>query len=64
MRYAEWRTIATNLAKLPPDKVLSELQMRDPFGTRTFETMLLQKETEKGAVLTMEEIVETISVSC
>lgn len=58
MRYAEWRTIATNLAKLPPDKVLSELQMRDPFGTRTFETTLLQKETDKGAVLTMEEMLE------
>jgi hypothetical protein len=58
MRYAEWRTIATNLAKLPPDKVLSELQIRDPFGTRTFETTLLQKETDKGAVLTMEEMLE------
>ena len=47
-----------DLAKLPADKVLKELDTNDPFGVRTFEKHLVEKETQKGAILTMQEILE------
>lgn len=44
--YSTWRSIAVNLAKLPADRVLLELQLRDPFGTRR----VAQKIQEAGGV--------------
>jgi hypothetical protein len=53
--YYYWRDVAVNLAKLPADKLLSELQ-RDPFGTQAFEAKLLQAESKKGSLLDPSEL--------
>jgi len=56
MRYQEWRQLAVDLSKLPASQVLKELEAKDPFGVRSFEKLLLEKETQNGAILTMEDL--------
>jgi hypothetical protein len=55
-RYHEFREIAVQLAGLPPPDILSTLENTDPFGVRSFEKRLLQEESKKGSVLSMDEL--------
>ena len=54
--YAHYSKIAQDLAALTPAETLEKLEREDPFGTRTFDSQLLQQETELGRVLTIDEI--------
>jgi len=54
--YAHFLSIAQNLAALTPAETLKNLESEDPFGTRTFDSQLLEHETEVGRVLTIHEI--------
>jgi hypothetical protein len=56
LRYPQWKQIAVDLAKLPASQVLEELETNDPFGVRAFESKLLEKESTKEAILTMDEL--------
>lgn len=56
LRYPQWKQIAMDLAKLPASQVLKELETNDPFGVRAFESKLLEKESTKGAILTIDEL--------
>jgi hypothetical protein len=58
MTYKDWRDVALNLAKLPSAQVLLALKTKDPFGMRTFEKRLLERESQKGAVLNSKELRE------
>lgn len=54
--YEHLSRIAQDLAALQPEETLQKLQEEDPFGTRTFDSELTEKETELGRVLTINEI--------
>lgn len=53
--YDEWRRLAVHIATLPCALAIEEMD-KDPFGVRKFEQQLLQKESEKGAILEIEEL--------
>jgi hypothetical protein len=55
-RYDDWKKLAVQLAELPPDEILSVLRTQDPFGVRRFEERLLQMESDKQAILKLDEI--------
>ena len=61
LRYNDWKELAMNLAKLTPNQILHELRTTDPFGTRTFEAELMKRESEKGEMLTQEEVRQLFS---
>ncbi len=50
--------VAQDLAALSPDQTLSQLEQKDPFGTRTFDAALMERETLLRRILTFEEIKE------
>ncbi len=54
--YNHFSIIAQELAALDPTDTLERLEREDPFGTRKFDSLLLQQETELGRVLTIQEI--------
>ena len=54
--FSRFTRIAQDLASFPPEKTLKELELRDPFGTRTFDSQLLEQETSLGRALTLSEI--------
>jgi len=54
--YHDWKQIALNLSKLSNEQILIELKENDPFGVRTFEKKLLEKEDSLGRILTQDEI--------
>ena len=56
--FQHFHTIAQDLASLPPAQTLEQLEKNDPFGTRTFDSKLIQQETTLGRVLTMTEVRE------
>lgn len=56
--YSDWRALAVDLAgKLPAD-VIRILKDEDPFGVRTFEKTLLDRESEHGRFLEVDELRE------
>lgn len=55
-QYSDWKDLAVELAALAPDEILSILKSQDPFGVRTFEERLLQTESDRQAILQMEDI--------
>jgi len=54
--YDHFLNIAQDLAALTPAETLEKLERDDPFGTRTFDSQLLERETKEGRVLTIDEI--------
>jgi hypothetical protein len=54
--YNHFSIIAQELAALDPTDTLERLEREDPFGTRKFDSLLLQQETELGRVLTIQEV--------
>ena len=54
--YDHFSKIAQDLAELNPTETLETLERDDPFGTRHFDMLLLQQETELGRVLTIQEL--------
>jgi hypothetical protein len=48
--------VAQNLASLTPSEILEQLDRDDIFGTRTLDSVLQQRETSLGRVLTIDEI--------
>lgn len=54
--YHHFSNIALELAALDPTDTLERLEREDPFGTRKFDKLLLQQETDLGRVLTIQEI--------
>uniref|UniRef100_A0A7S4J2V0 Sulfotransferase domain-containing protein n=1 Tax=Odontella aurita TaxID=265563 RepID=A0A7S4J2V0_9STRA len=54
--YDRWRSEAIRLASLPPSETLAELSAQDPFGVRSFDSALKERETSLGRVLTQSEI--------
>jgi hypothetical protein len=54
--YRDWRDYAVQLAALTPDKIVETLKTIDPFGVRTFESKLLEAESQKQAFLTQDEL--------
>lgn len=55
-KYNDWKTLAVRLAGLPADEILTVLKTQDPFGVRTFEEQLLQAESDKQAILQLDDI--------
>ena len=58
MRFHDFQKLAMDLARLSPAETLKQLEEKDPFGTRTFEQRLLDAETTKGRILTLDELQE------
>lgn len=54
--YADWRDLAVQLAALPADQILSILKTHDPFGVRNFEQRLLQTESDRQAILKIDDV--------
>ena len=54
--YDRFVDIALDLSALEPKETLHRLETEDPFGTRTFDTLLMDEETKLGRILTMDEI--------
>ncbi len=54
---AHFSKLAQDIAALPPEEALIELE-KDPFGTRTFDAQLLEHETKLKRILSLEEIQE------
>ncbi|KAL3800650.1 hypothetical protein HJC23_006112 [Cyclotella cryptica] len=54
--YGHFSRLAQDLASLPPNETLQKLKDEDPFGTRTFDSLLLEQETQLARVLTLQEI--------
>mmetsp|Transcript_5722 Transcript_5722/g.11077 ORF Transcript_5722/g.11077 Transcript_5722/m.11077 type:complete len:469 (-) Transcript_5722:44-1450(-) len=54
--YEHFSNMAQDLAALPPTEALQKLEQSDPFGTRAFDSKLLEHETTLGRVLTIDEI--------
>ena len=54
--YAEWRSVAVELASLPVDETLRQLETSDPFGTRRFEEQLTSEEERLGRTLERAEV--------
>ena len=54
--YHHFSNIALELAALDPTDTLERLEREDPFGTRKFDKLLQQQETDLGRVLTIQEI--------
>jgi hypothetical protein len=54
--FSYWREIAVNLARLPADELLQQLEQKDPFGVRAFEKQLIELESKQGHVLSVDEI--------
>lgn len=55
--FAHFNSIAQDLAALEdPADVLGRLEGDDPFGTRKFDSELLQRETDLGRVLSIDEM--------
>ena len=54
--YSDWRDVAMQLAGLPADQILSTLKTQDPFGVRKFEERLLQMESDRQAILELQDI--------
>jgi hypothetical protein len=61
MRYQDWVVVATKLAALPPDKVIEELNEKDPFGTRKLGRDLIEEETRLQRSLNMSEFRQLFS---
>ena len=55
-RYPDWKLLAVQLAALPADQILATLQTQDPFGVRQFEENLKQTESDRQAILQMDDI--------
>jgi hypothetical protein len=55
-RYSDWRDLAVNLAALPAHEILEILKTKDPFGVRQFEERLKQTESDRQAILQLEDI--------
>ena len=56
--YISWHSIALELASLPPSQTLNKLRTLDPFGVRTFDTELKERETKLQRSLEKEELKE------
>lgn len=56
--YQDWRNLAVTLAGELPHVVIEILASKDPFGVRTFEQRLLQKESDMERFLTLQELQE------
>jgi hypothetical protein len=54
---AHFSKLAQDIAALPPEEALIELE-KDPFGTRAFDAQLLEHETKLKRILSLEEIQE------
>ena len=54
--YKDWKQLAVELAALPPDEILKILKTQDPFGVRKFEEKLLQMESDRQAILQLDDI--------
>lgn len=54
--FTKWRALAIELAGLPVNQTLAELETTDPFGTRRFEEQLIEEETRLGRNLELHEI--------
>lgn len=54
--YKEWKQFAVELAALPPTEVLQVLKSQDPFGVRTFEKALQDMESDRQAILSLEDV--------
>ena len=59
--YARFSDLAQDLAALPPADALARLERDDPFGARKFAADLLEHETNRGRVLTIDEIQQLFS---
>lgn len=55
-QYSDWKALAVELAALLPEEILSILKSQDPFGVRTFEERLLQTESDRQAILSLDDI--------
>lgn len=55
-RYQDWKELAVQLAALPADQILATLKTQDPFGVRQFEEKLKQAESDRQAILQLEDI--------
>lgn len=56
--YAHFSDVAQDLAALSPAEALETLERDDPFGTLKFDKRLLERETELGRVLSIDEVRE------
>jgi hypothetical protein len=56
--YSNWRALAVDLAGKLPAEVLRILKDEDPFGVRTFEKNLLDRESKHGRFLRVDELRE------
>ena len=54
--YQDWRDFAIEMSALSPGEVLHILKEQDPFGVRSFEKALLQRESDEQAILQMDDI--------
>jgi PHD/YefM family antitoxin component YafN of YafNO toxin-antitoxin module len=54
--YQDWKELAVELAELPADEILVVLKTQDPFGVRRFEERLLQTESDRQAILQLDDI--------
>ena len=54
--FKEWKAFAVELAAQPPADVLQVLRTQDPFGVRTFEKSIQQMESDKQAILSMDDV--------
>ena len=57
-RYADWRSLAVDLAGKLPAEILQILKEEDPFGVRTFEKRLLETESSQKRFLALDELRE------
>lgn len=57
-RYADWRSLAVDLAGKLPAEILQILKEEDPFGVRTFEKRLLETESNQKRFLALDELRE------
>lgn len=56
--YADWRSLAVDLAGKLPAEILQILREEDPFGVRTFEKRLLKTESMEKRFLALDELRE------
>ena len=57
-KYADWRSLAVDLAGKLPAEILQILKEEDPFGVRTFEKRLLETESSQKRFLALDELRE------